>query len=281
MQYRLLHVSDLHAGPPFDLQAAERLVEAAHAHQPDLLVISGDFVQRADMADQWRTIKGLVARLPQPQLVVPGNHDVPLYNGFRRLLAPLSVYKREISSNLNQVFERPGLMVVGGNSAHGLTVDGGYVSRQQRTVLADLFQRAPQESCRVAVLHHHVINPPAAHGRRMIRNNHQMVELFDRAQVDLLLCGHIHLSYIGNTREVEPSLKHGTIICQCGTTTSRRGKGPERGRNSYNLITITAEHIQIDQYARDGGSTDPFEQVRANRFERSANGHRAVDRNPM
>ncbi|NTU86208.1 MAG: metallophosphoesterase, partial [Chloroflexales bacterium] len=80
MPYRILHVSDLHVGPPFRQPIAEALVRQANEIRPDLLVISGDFVQRADFADQWRAAQELRAALPGPQLVVPGNHDVPLYH---------------------------------------------------------------------------------------------------------------------------------------------------------------------------------------------------------
>ena len=124
-----MHISDLHAGWPFRLELAEQVAREAHALRPDLVVISGDFVQRADFAVQWRVARGYLASLPQPQLVVPGNHDVPLVNVVNRLVNPLAQYRRNISPDLNPVFERPGLVVVGGCSAHGLTVDGGKVSR--------------------------------------------------------------------------------------------------------------------------------------------------------
>jgi 3',5'-cyclic AMP phosphodiesterase CpdA len=74
------------------------------------------------------------------------------------------------------------------------------------------------------------------------------VRLLDRCDVDLLLCGHLHVSYIGNTRDVRNDLNHGTIICQSGTTTSRRGFGRERGKNSFNLIDIDTQQIRIKQY---------------------------------
>src|SRR5262249_49852388 len=126
-----MHISDLHAGPPFNSALAEQVAAEAHELKPDLLVASGDFVQRADRAQQWRTIVDYLATLPEPRLVVPGNHDVPLYNLFNRLFRPLDHYRRHISPNLNPVFERQGLVVAGGNTAHGLTVDGGYLNARQ------------------------------------------------------------------------------------------------------------------------------------------------------
>jgi 3',5'-cyclic AMP phosphodiesterase CpdA len=100
----------------------------------------------------------------------------------------------------------------------------------------------------VAVLHHHVVNPPGSKHRNMISNADEAVQLLDRCDVELLLCGHIHVSYIGTTLDVRPNLRQGTIICQSGTTTSRRGHGREKGKNSYNVIEIEDTVIRIGQH---------------------------------
>ena len=248
MQYTLMHVSDLHAGRPFNPNLAVQLVDQAHALHPDLLIVSGDFVQRADFQSQWRTIQALLRALPKPLLLVPGNHDVPLFHIFQRLFRPLDIYKREISPDINPVCVRPGLAVVGGNSAHGLTIESGYVNAAQRKIMAQLFAQQPADTCRVAVLHHHLISPAGHHSRKPIRNTQQLLDMLEEAQVDLLLCGHLHRSYVGTTLDLRSSLKHGTIICQSGTTTSRRGKGAEQGKNSYNLIHIVDRTIRIEQH---------------------------------
>jgi 3',5'-cyclic AMP phosphodiesterase CpdA len=250
-----MHVSDLHAGPPFRVALAERLAREAHELKPDLLVASGDFVQRADFPNQWHAIKGFLRTLPEPRLVVAGNHDVPLFNVYRRLFRPYETYKKHISNELNPVFERPGLAVVGGCSAHGLTIDGGYMSRKQLATMERHFNRFPPDTCKVAVLHHHVINPPGIEHRNKISNDTATVQLLDRCGVELLLCGHIHVSYVGTTLDVLPHLRQGTIICQSGTTTSRRGKGREHGKNSYNVIEIEDTVIRIGQhmYLEDAG----------------------------
>jgi 3',5'-cyclic AMP phosphodiesterase CpdA len=248
VRYVLMHVSDLHAGPPFNPALARQLAQEAHDLKPDLLVVSGDLVQRADFPHQWAVIKEYLRTLPQPMLVVPGNHDVPLLNGFDRLFRPTRVFQRHISADLNPLFERPGLVVVGGNSAHGLTVDGGYVTPGQLAAMERAFMRYPDSTCKVAVLHHHVVNPPGASGRRKIRNADAVVRMLDRCGVELLLCGHIHISYVGTTLDVRPDLRQGTIICQSGTSTSRRGKGRERGKNSYNVIEVRDTTIRIGQH---------------------------------
>jgi 3',5'-cyclic AMP phosphodiesterase CpdA len=248
VRYVLMHISDIHTGPPFNLARAEQVIREANELAPDLMVVSGDFVQRADFKNQWETAVSFLHQLPEPRLTVPGNHDVPLYNPFNRLFRSMEKYKRYISPDLNPVFELPGLVVVGGNTAHGMTVDGGYLNEQQIATMEKHLNSYPADTCKVVVLHHHVVNPPSSLDRRKISNAEDAVDLFDRCGVDLMLCGHIHVSYIGTTLDVKPELKHGTIICQSGTTTSKRGKAREHGKNSYNIIEIEDQTIRIIQH---------------------------------
>ena len=68
--------------------------------------------------------------------------------------------------------------------------------------------------------------------------------------VDLVMGGHLHRAYIGNSLDVFPGSHrdHGIIIVQCGTTTSHRGRGREREKNSLNVITIDADTLRITHY---------------------------------
>lgn len=245
MHYTLMHLSDLHAGWHFDLHIAEQLVQQAHAIQPDLLVLSGDFVLRADLIAQWWTISAYLKMLPQPQLVVPGNHDVSLFNGFYRLLFPLKRYTRFLSPTLNPVHTRPGLAVVGGCSAHGLTVDGGRLYPNQVRALDQALGQAEPDAVKVLVLHHHLADPPGEKPRRKIANVRHALRLLEDHHVDLYLCGHTHTSFVGTTTGLFANTRHNTIISQCGTSTSRRGRGTDRGKNSFHLLHIEDDVIRI------------------------------------
>src|SRR4051812_19346146 len=98
---RLVHLSDLHFGAH-----DETLVEGVAARiddlKPDLVVISGDFTQRArteQFKDACRFLEQL-QRAGHEVLGGPGNHDVPLYDVLRRFLSPLARYRRFIDENL-------------------------------------------------------------------------------------------------------------------------------------------------------------------------------------
>ncbi len=252
MSFRILHVSDLHTGPPFHPDAAERLIADAHALAPDLLVISGDFVQRADFAAQWHAARALRARLPQPQLVVPGNHDVPLFHLHERLLMPLRRYQRQITPDLNPVFTAPGLAVIGACTAHGWTIDGGRLYPDQIAALRQRLAACAPDTYKIVVWHHPVALPPTYQRKRTtITNAEAAMRLLDEFGVDMLLCGHLHISFVGNTRDFLPDLRRGTYVVQSGTTTSRRGYGSEHGANTCNLITIERDGACVQQLRLD------------------------------
>ena len=84
----VLHVSDLHFGPPYVPEVGEALQTFAHRLRPELIVASGDFTQRAK-PEQFREARAWLDRLPDaPVVVTPGNHDAPLYRVWERITAP-------------------------------------------------------------------------------------------------------------------------------------------------------------------------------------------------
>ena len=73
---------------------------------------------------------------------------------------------------------------------------------------------------------------------------------FVEMRVDLVLGGHLHRAYIGNSLDFYPGThrERGVIIAQCGTTTSRKGRGREREKNSFNLVELDQTTIAITHY---------------------------------
>ena len=98
----LVHLSDLHFGR-VDERLLEPLARRVHALAPDVVAVSGDLTQRARTA-QFRAARRFLDTLPQPLLVVPGNHDVPLYNLWQRFLHPLAKYRRYISEEVEPAY---------------------------------------------------------------------------------------------------------------------------------------------------------------------------------
>ncbi len=261
MHLTIMHISDLHAGPPFNPEKAELIIREAQEINPTLMVLSGDMVQRADFKWQWREIRRFIDRLPEPRLIVPGNHDVPQYNQIARYLWPFHRYKKYISQDLQPVFECDGMVVIGMNTARSFTIEGGKLNRKQIAWLEATLKHYGERICKVVVMHHHVVMPPGPPDQRkdVMVGAKETLEALDRGGAELLLCGHLHISYIGNTLEFEPGLRQGTIIAESGTTTSRRGRLWHRGKNSFNLIEIEDRVIRISQrmFLEDAGRFVP------------------------
>ncbi len=119
----IVHLSDLHFGR-FDDNLVAPLLAVILEIAPDLVVISGDLTQRARPREfqQARAFLDLIGR---PLLVVPGNHDVPLFNVAEKIVDPLRRYRRYITTDLAPVFEDEEMIAVGINSARRVAVQSG------------------------------------------------------------------------------------------------------------------------------------------------------------
>src|SRR6476661_5090873 len=151
---RIVHVSDLHFGAH-----DEAIVAAVESEidrlTPDLVVISGDFTQRA-RTEQFREACQFLERLQtagHEVLGVPGNHDVPLYDVLRRFLSPLARYRRYIDDTLCPFIELAGVAVLGINTARSLTFKDGRISESQMNFIRETFARVDPDSMRVLVTH--------------------------------------------------------------------------------------------------------------------------------
>lgn len=245
----IAHISDLHFGR-VDENAAKALLEHLKQQKPSLTIISGDITQRA-RTGQFKEAKDYINCLPKPYLVIPGNHDIPLFDIFRRFLAPLNRYKKYISEDLSPLFKDEEIAVLGINTARSFTWKDGRISHEQINNIMSVMCDIPGDHFKIIVTHHPFIPPP----------NDELADLVDRAElamevigpcgIDLLLAGHLHHGYTGDVRKYYPASKRSVIVAQAGTAISDRMRGEP---NSYNYITIDGGKfsIQVMVY-RDSG----------------------------
>ena len=248
----LLHISDLHFGPHYLAAAGEALLRSAGELNADVIVASGDFTQRAK-TEQFVAARAFLDRLPLlPLVVVPGNHDIPLYRVFERLLTPYALYQRYISPELNAVTRRDDAVIVALNTTSPLrAVTNGRIERWQLDFCDEAFRHAPPGAAKIVVAHHHFAPAPDYDARHdVMRRGKTALDRFTELGVDLILGGHLHRAYIGNSLDVYPSKDRtsGIIIAQSGTTTSRRGRAREREKNSFNLIQIGSDVTRITHF---------------------------------
>jgi len=243
----ILHASDLQAGRPFRAKAGEDLVALAHALRPDLVVVAGDLTQRAK-AREYRLARTLLDCLaPLPVVVTPGNHDVPLYRAWERLFTPYRNWRRFIAPALDTVTRVEGATVVALNSsAPRRAIVGGRVDGPQVELARRAFASAPADEARVLVIHHHFARPPDGEGGRRLPGAAALLRSFEAMGVDLILGGHVHQTHLGTSRALVDGPGPGIPLVACGTTTSSRGRGPEAGRNTLNVVHLDETTVRVE-----------------------------------
>jgi 3',5'-cyclic AMP phosphodiesterase CpdA len=277
---KLLHISDLHFGPPYREKVGEAVLRLAPALVPDVVVASGDFTQRAKDS-QFAEARAFLNQLPAvPTVVVPGNHDVPLYRFRERMLDPHGLYRKYISSELNRVWKVDGAEFVGLDStAPHTAISNGRISEEQLQFCSDSFADTDDDLAKIVVAHHHFVPAPDKERDRVMPKAKRAMKCFIGMGVDLVLGGHLHRAYIGDSLDIYPDLRsghQGIIVVQCGTTTSRRGRAREKERNTLNTIQISPERVEVTHYMYFD-DTDGFEPISRHQFPRR--GVRSMERN--
>jgi 3',5'-cyclic AMP phosphodiesterase CpdA len=260
---RLAHLSDLHFGA-HDEQLVEAVEARIDALKPDLIVISGDFTQRA-RTDQFKQACHFLDRLKNKGhevLGVPGNHDVPLYDVLRRFLSPLTRYRRFIDESLCPFHELPGAAVLGINTARSLTFSDGRINQRQVEFIRDTFARTRPQTARILVTHHPLFALPVGDGPELgkaVGRQELALDAIADAGVDLLLAGHNHRASTHHAHQLVTEAGPALVI-QAGTATSTRLRDEEQ---SFNLIEVTSKEATVTVQAWDG---DQFVPRDAGRF---------------
>ena len=245
----VIHLSDLHFGR-VDASLLAPLREAVESAKPDLLVVSGDLTQRARRA-QFAQAAAFLDTLPRPQLVVPGNHDVPLYDVARRFLAPLKRFRRKIEAEEFPYYEDAEIAAIGLNTARSLTFKGGRVNREQVAEVERRFHGLPEPVTRIVVSHHPFDLPEDADAGDLVGRADMAMRAFAGCGVDVFLSGHLHTTHAGSTARRYRIEGYAALAVQAGTATSTRGRGEA---NAFNLLRIGRRSLQLETWSWRSGA---------------------------
>ena len=240
----LVHLSDLHFGR-VDHSLLDPLIKSVAALEPNLVAVSGDLTQRA-RSHEFREARAFLDLLPQPQIVVPGNHDVPLHNVFTRLLQPLAKYRRYISEDLHPFFADEEIAVMGVNTARSLTIKGGRINELQIGLIREKLCSFRAQVVKVVVTHHPFDLPEGHHESDLVGRARLAMAGLAECGADLFLAGHLHISHTGHTAERYKIRGHSALVVQAGTASSTRGRGEV---NSFNVIRIEHPRITVERFA--------------------------------
>ena len=271
-----MHLSDLHFGR-LDPRILPPLVSAVTAAQPDLVIVSGDFTQRARV-QEFKDAARFLKELPTPRLLVPGNHDVPLYDLMRRWVAPLRRYQRYISDDLAPFYADAEIAVAGVNTARALTFKNGRINEAQVAAVTAQLTPFGHGVTRIVVTHHPFDAPDPARPRpkslhRVVGRAEMAMACFLQSGVDMILSGHLHVSHIGGTARRYPMQARSALLIQAGTATSTRQRGEV---NAFNIVRIARPQTTVACMVWDGAPAG-FRQVSVERFVETEAGWSRLD----
>ena len=261
----IAHLSDLHFGKIAHDEIVPRLVEEVNQGGADLVAISGDLTQRA-RDREFEAAAAMLRAFEAPTLVVPGNHDVyPWWRPFSRLLRPCGRFEEHITDDLAPTHEQNGVAVLGLNSAFGRTVKSGKIRSEDLERMREFFQAHEAGIFKVLVLHHHLTKIQGLGPHDVARRAQRALKIASGAGVDLVLCGHLHISHI-EPIEVIPD-EHRLVVVSAGTATSTRGRRSNRRTNFYNRIHVRERAFFIEERRYDSAK-HAFVLDSTTRFER-------------
>ena len=243
---KLIQISDLHFGMNKE-ELIEPFLNSLKRIQPDLIVISGDLTQRATK-EQYGLFTNFVKKLPGIILIVPGNHDIPLYPHqlFIRMFSPFKYYKRYVHSELTTQFENDEVRILGVNSVNPYRVTKGRLSEDTMQKIETYFSK-PFSGLNILFFHHNFDLMEGTH--KPLENYEEFINYLRKSPINIVCAGHSHYA---NINLIEKYNKQSCVFLHAGSLLCTRTKD---GFNSYyqleninELCHITCHTVQNNEF---------------------------------
>lgn len=263
----LVHISDLHVGKPYVTRVGEALHDAIHHLSPDVLVVSGDLTQRAK-PHEFEAIQAFLKHHPgMPHVVVPGNHDVPLYNIFARMRG-LDKYRRHLGHDVEPFYADDEIAVLGVNTARSLAFKGGRINAEQLARIQERLRAIGEPAVKMIVSHHPFDLPQTYPAAALVGRARMAMHRLADCKIDLFLAGHFHVSLASPTASRFQLGGWLALIVQAGTATSHRGRGEA---NAFNRVRVQLPYLSVDRFEWQSQRQD-FVSATSEHFRRNDNG---------
>lgn len=247
----VLQVSDTHFGTE-QPQAMVALQRLSAELRPDLLLVTGDITQRA-RPTQFAGAKAYFDSLGVPaRLVIPGNHDIPLFDVITRVLHPYGRYAHAFGAALEGEYETDDLLVITVNTTRPWRHKHGEVSAGQVERVARRLAAARPGQFRLVAVHQPVAVPTPEDTHNLLRGHEAAVRRWALAGVDAVAGGHIHLPYVLPLQSRWPDLPRPVWAVQAGTALSSRVRGGIP--NSVNVIRTGAGRAVVERWDVDAAA---------------------------
>ncbi len=239
---RIIHLSDLHFGTVVP-KLVEPLLERIRALEGQALVVSGDLTQRAEDW-QFAAAADFLARIQLPRIIIPGNHDIPLWNLYRRFFTPLLKFRRQFGPNAEPIYEDQKLLIIGVNTARSLVWKGGRISYEQMDRLQSRLSLVPAETFKIIVMHHPIAPMEGAATLPVLGRAREALAVLEKVKTDLIMAGHVHHRFAFQTKG-KSRASRSILIIQAGTALSYRTRNAPNG---FNVVDIELDAVNVIPY---------------------------------
>lgn len=255
---KLAHISDLHFG-----MHRQELIKPFLYHltqiQPDILIISGDLTQRATKK-QFSLFNNFLMRLPGIILMVPGNHDIPLYphQFFIRMFDAFRYYKQYVSPELFVHFENEELRILGVNSVNPYRIKKGRLSINTMKQIEAYFSK-PFIGLNILFFHHNFDRFEGTH--KPLDNYEQLIDYLKKSPINIICAGHSHYA---NINLIEKNNNESCIFLHAGSLLCTRSKD---GLNSYFLLETNKQFCDIKLFVHENKNFKLFSERHYERYK--------------
>ena len=247
----ILHLSDLHFGTEKpECMAAIR--QFCLEHPLEAIVVSGDLTQRARY-QQFYHCRQFLESLTLPYLVVPGNHDIPLYHLWDRVFSPFMRYEMFFGRR-EKILETANFYLIGVNSIRRRYHTRGHISLAQIQQIDQLLKQAPSDKIKLIVAHQPFYTPPNdPHGVKDCPMLGRIaLESWSKSGLNGLLHGHLHQGAVYDLNQIYAlGGSHAVLDIHAGTATSYR---LHHGFvNSFNVVhaNTQVQHYYFNQQQQE------------------------------
>lgn len=233
---RLFHVSDLHFGRE-DQAAMRWFADRVRAEKPDAVICTGDLTMRARKREFAAAAEWLNA-LGVPVTIEPGNHDLPYFNPFARLLDPYRRY-RAVEAMVERPLALPGVLIVPLKTTARIQLRHlawGRVSKSGLKSALETLADKPAGSIAIVACHHPLIRTGFA-GHGDTRRGADALALLAEAGADAVLSGHVHDAFDVAHHEAGRVVR----LIGAGTLSERLRTSPP----SFNELRIAAGALEV------------------------------------
>ncbi|MBX7246082.1 MAG: metallophosphoesterase [Candidatus Sumerlaeaceae bacterium] len=241
---RIIHCSDIHFGHGHRPECSAALLSRVRELNPDAVIVSGDLTMRA-RGGQFARAEEWLKQLPTPVMVIPGNHDIPLYNLALRLTNPFRNYRRFAEPHSTNPIELPCLRAIGINTINPHRHQQGIIDGVTRDRVCEWLTAQPQDAWRLVVIHQHVKDIPGHHRPGAIPGARETLEAWARAGAHAVLHGHIHFDYAQTADQLFPGFPVPMLVIAAGTGSNARTRGKAGTTNSFHLVEFSQEKLEI------------------------------------